>query len=202
MLAQLGDLVAEATTAFDRYDYARALERTEAFFWRFCDHYLELVKNRAYGAAGEAAQVSAQVALQVALSTLLRLFAPFLPFVTEEVWSWWHDGSVHRAPWPDAAAILAMADEGDDLVDRAVLDVAADVLGQVRKAKTEAKRSLRWPVVRVEVRDTVDRLAALAQARADVAATGVIEGLELVELGAGEPATIDTELAPEEPAAD
>src|SRR5205085_10108453 len=144
MLWQLAHLVDDATAAFDDYDYARALERTEAFFWSFCDDYLELVKGRAYGTQGDEGAASANRALTLALSTLLRLFAPILPYVTEEVWSWWQDGSVHRASWPEAAQVPT---EGEPLV----LQVAADVLAEVRKAKTEAKKSLRAEVTSATV---------------------------------------------------
>ena len=100
VLAQLADVVEQATKAFESYDYARALQITESFFWHFTDDYVELIKDRAYGARGEAEQASVLAALATSLDTLLRLFAPFLPFATEEVWGWWRTGSVHRAAWP------------------------------------------------------------------------------------------------------
>jgi len=185
MLAALADLVTASTGAFDRFDYARALERTEAFFWSFCDDYLELVKNRAYGADGDAGQASARAALGLALQTQLQLFAPFLPFVTEEVWSWWREGSIHRSSWPDADELRAAAgadaaDAGDEPVPE-VLAVAAAVLGEVRRAKSEAKRSMRSPVASVTVTDTTDRLALLALAVADVRSAGNVASLETVE---------------------
>jgi valyl-tRNA synthetase len=199
MLAELADLVDAATEAFEGYDYARALERTERFFWHFCDDYLELVKQRAYGAAGEAGAQSARAALAPALSTILRLFAPHLPYVTEEVWSWWQDGSVHRARWPDGAWLTAAATADHGKVreqpgDRPALvyAMASDVIGEVRKAKSEARRSMRTEVSRAVVRDTADRLAALDAARDDVAAAGRIAQLVTEP---GESFTVDVELA-------
>jgi valyl-tRNA synthetase len=173
LLVGLARLVTEATAAFEAYDYARALERTETFFWSFTDNYVELVKGRAYGAHGEAAAASAQATLDVAIETLLTLFAPFLPFATEEVWSWWKEGSVHRAPWPDPEAITRLAADGDP----AVYQVAVEVTSDIRRAKTEAKRSLRTEVSNVVVTDTAERVAALSAAAADVTEAGRVADL-------------------------
>jgi valyl-tRNA synthetase len=192
MLASLADLVDEATAAFDRFDYARALERTETFFWSFCDDHLELVKNRAYDEAGTAATVSAQTALRLALATLLKLFAPIVPFVTEEVWSWWQQGSIHRSAWPDAAELRIRAGTN---ADPEALAVAADVIGAVRKAKSEARRSMRTPVTKVEVTDTEARLALLAQVASDIRAAGHVETLVTAP---GRDLAVKVELAPEE----
>jgi len=154
MIRSLAALVEESTEAFEDYDYARVLQRTESFFWRFCDDYLELVKGRRYGEHGGDAAGSANAALVAALSTLLRLFAPFLPFVTEEVWSWWRDGSVHVAAWPTGAELLALvADHSEptrQLDDRAY-QWATDVLFEVRKQRSEAKQPLKVPVTSVSI---------------------------------------------------
>ncbi len=196
LLARLSAVVDEATTAFEGFDYARALERTEAFFWAFCDDYLELVKTRAYGEGADAstatATASARASLALALSVQLRLFAPVLPFVTEEVWSWWQVGSVHRAAWPSPAELAASV--GDD-ADPAVLDVAAEVLGAVRRAKTSAKRSMRSGVARLTVTDTPARLALLAAGRADLVDAGGVAELVAVE---GDGFDVDVELAAED----
>ncbi|MFI6534226.1 valine--tRNA ligase [Nonomuraea sp. NPDC050547] len=175
MLAALDEAVGEAGRAFESYDHTRALEVAERFFWSFCDDYLELVKARAY--EGDA---SAIVALRRALETQLRLFAPFLPFVTEEVWSWWREGSVHRAAWPQAAPGAG---------DPAVLTVASEILRRVRKAKSEAKQSMRAEVSRLTV--TGPEVALVRLAQDDLCGAGNVE--EFV-LEPGESLTVEVEL--------
>jgi valyl-tRNA synthetase len=172
-------VVQEATASFESYEYNRVLEVTEFFFWKFCDDYLELVKTRAYGRDEPSA--SARSTLAAALSTFQRLFAPFLPFVTEEAWSWWQTGSVHRASWPAAQPLLDAARGGDSLM----LEVAAEALSAVRKVKTAANLSLRTEVATVTVVDTEARIQALGTAERDVREAGRIE--ELI-LSVGEPA--------------
>ena len=142
----------EATDAFEAYDYARVLQRTETFFWRFCDDYLELVKGRRYGEQGREGAGSANAALTAALSVLLRLFAPFLPFVTEEVWSWWQDGSIHVAPWPTAGEIESLVADNSEATrqaDQTAYDWATEVLFEVRKQRSEAKQPLKVPITKV-----------------------------------------------------
>jgi valyl-tRNA synthetase len=185
MLAALAAVVDEATLAFEAYEPAHALEVTEAFFWTFCDDYLELVKGRAYGEAGPAGQASAVGALRLALRTLLPLFAPVLPFVTEEIWSWWRPGSVHRAPWPEGGRLRAAT--GVERPSPLALDVAAGVLAEVRRAKTLAKRSLRTQVATVAVSGLPERLAVLAEVADDLRRAG-----RIADLSIGPPAEVAT----------
>jgi valyl-tRNA synthetase len=183
MLTELARLVQEATRQFEEYDYAIALERTERWFWFLCDDYLELVKSRRYGAMGDEAAGSANSALVIALSTILKLFAPFLPFVTEEVWSWWREGSIHRASWPTPSEVLAAIEGTADEAGVLALQRAALVLGEVRRTKSEGKRPLSTPVAHVRVQDTGAHLAALRTAEADVRSAGFVQELDLVEGG-------------------
>jgi len=177
LLLDLAAVVDEASASFGAYDYARALERTERFFWGFCDDYVELVKQRAYGARGDDGAASACAALALALDTLLRLFAPHLPFVTEEVWSWWREGSVHTSQWPAAEPLRVAGADGVP----GVYAVAADVVGAVRKAKTESKRSLRTEASRIVVHDTSERLESLRPAVDDVREAARAREIDLVE---------------------
>ncbi len=210
LLAQLAALVRDATRAFDGFDYARALEVTERFFWQFTDDYVELAKGRAYGSQGDAAQASASNTLTIALDVLLRLFAPFMPFVTEEVWSWYRGegaGSVHRASWPStdewitSGALAATNGAASDGSATLVLEAASAVLRDVRRAKSEAKRSIRTAATSVVVAETAERLDALKEAQADLRDAGHIGELLLVPHDGEEP-TVSVTLEPAQPKTD
>jgi valyl-tRNA synthetase len=183
LLTMVSRLVREATADLEDYNYARVLERAESLFWFFCDNYLELVKSRRYGDHGEAAAASANTALLTALSALLRVFAPFLPFAAEEVWSWWHDESIHRAAWPMAEEIVAPIG-GEDAAGVEALELAAAVLGEIRKKKSEQQRPLKTAVARAAIRVPPGSRARLADVEADLRAAGLIEQLDIQDADA------------------
>ena len=172
LLAGLAEVVRDATRAFDGYNYTRALEFTEAFFWGFCDDYIELIKERAHGARGPVSAASAKATLALALSVQLRLFAPFLPFVTEEVWSWWQEGLVHRSAWPTVDELAARADG-----DPAVLADAAIVLSAMRKAKSEAKVSMRAAIAIAKVSGPLAAIDRVQTSAEDLTAAGNVASL-------------------------
>jgi valyl-tRNA synthetase len=179
-LGRLRSVVEQATAAFERFEFAIALQATEDAFWSFCDDYLELVKTRSYAEEDSPGRRSAIATLQLAMSTFLRLLAPFLPYVTEEVWSWRLAGagrlrSIHTAPWPTASELADPGERGTE----AVFVAASEVLGRIRGAKSEAKKSLRWPVASLDVAASKEDLAALDVVLADVLRAGAAEGAQV-----------------------
>jgi valyl-tRNA synthetase len=130
------------------------------------------VKERAYDES-DPASASARAALACSLHTVLRLLAPFLPYVTEEVWSWWQEGSIHLAEWP-------AGHEGHDGLgvdaDPALLDAVAAALVGIRGAKSQAKVSMRAPLARVEVTGPPALVEAASAAAADLRRAGHVQG--------------------------
>ena len=182
MLIALSDVVKTATNAFDEYDHTKALEVAEKFFWTFTDDYLELVKERAYNADGavtEAEQASATIALRKALHVMLRLFAPFLPFAAEEVWGWWQktSGSIHRAAWPTVDELVTDLDLGN----QGLLELASIAVSGVRKAKTDAKVSMKAAVESAVIEAPSAVLSSLRLLESDLKSVGKIETLSYTE---------------------
>ena len=177
LLSLLAKLITETTDDFESYDYARAIERTETFFWSFCDDYVELVKIRAYGAANEGATDSARATLAIALSVLQRLFAPILPFVTEEVWHWWHETSVHTSPWPTVGELPVL----DGAASGSLYRPVCEVLEAIRREKSSAKVSQRAEVASVLVRAPAAFLDGVRSGEDDLKAAGAVRLLTVEE---------------------
>jgi len=198
MLRQLHAVAVQAEADFERNDYRRALEGTEDFFWKFCDDYVELVKSRAYGEGGD--QASAHLALSLGLSVLQRLFAPFLPFVADEVWSWWQSGSVHRAAYPGQKSELAnllAGLTGEPAHAEDVFELAAEVLRGIRRAKTQRKLSMRAPATRVTIVAPAPAVESLAAAAGDLRLAGAVAELST---STGDELAVDVEFPEAAPA--
>jgi valyl-tRNA synthetase len=182
-LAELSALVARATACFDRFNHAQALQDTETFFWtRFTDTYIELSKVRARDEADPDGRASALATLRLALSVLLRLFAPVLPYVTEEVWSWVYADetgcpSIHRAPWPGAADFAGVAPPADP----ASFEAAVACWRALLKAKADAEVAMGHGVANVVLAANAAMLARLRAGLPDVLAAARVREHELFE---------------------
>ena len=192
MLHRLAGVVDEATAAFEAFDYARVLERTEEFFWWFCDDYVELVKTRGYLSHSEEGAMSARAALRRALSTLQRLLAPLLPFVTEEVWNWWQTGSVHQSQWPTTNELTIGLTSGPN---EELLDAICGAIGVIRRAKTEAKVSQRAVAIEASFVASIDAASAITAGWADIADAGSVEKWSISTADTNE-ITVNVTLAP------
>ena len=183
---EMRTLIETSTKHFESYDYAQALIEIEQRFWDFCDNYLELVKARAYQARDKAEGQSAIATLEWTLKTFLRLLAPFMPYVCEEVWSWrfkgtGKDASVHTTAWPKADEI-APKSEGT----ARVYETASQILLRVRGAKSSQQKSLKWPVQKLRVEGTPEQIKAFESVRADLLEAGQVQLAETGALASGQ----------------
>jgi valyl-tRNA synthetase len=168
------------TEALNDYEYSKALQLAEKFFWDFCDDYLELVKRRKYGSLGAEEAASANTALRTALSVMLRMFAPYLPFVTEEVWSWWQTGSIHKAPWPRRQELTDVLGDTQDAEGMRAYHYASVLLGDIRRVKSAAKVSPKTPVA-VKWSVPFDIAPLIVSVKGDIEAAGVISTFDIEE---------------------
>jgi len=172
MLAALEEVVTGATKAFESFDHTKALELTESFFWNFTDDYLELVKERAYGQNTDpAAQASAVCALRIALLAITKLLAPFIPFATEESWSWWQEGSVHRSNWPEPQELAGFIENQDS----AMLLLASQALIGIRKSKSDEKLSMKAEIQSLTIAAGALDIESLKKIESDLKSVGKIE---------------------------
>ncbi|WP_300767294.1 valine--tRNA ligase [uncultured Bifidobacterium sp.] len=181
VLARLAQVIRDATDGLESYEHSKALEAIETFFWEFCDDYIELAKNRAYGTAdstgsipSDQAVLSARTTLGLVLDVFARLFAPFLPYATEEVWSWMHagEGSVHRAAWPSAEAY----EKASKNADPDVLHYAGEALAALRRLKSEAKVSMKTPILSATLCASPQAATAIRETLGDISEAGRATG--------------------------
>jgi valyl-tRNA synthetase len=181
MLQNLANLVDEATAELENYEYAKALAKIETFFWDFCDNYVEAAKSRRYGDFGPEAAASASTAMRLALSVMLRLLAPYLSFVCDEVWSWTNSGSVHRAKWPERDELIRVS--GTDETARQALIHATEALNAIRKGKADQKVSIGTPVQQVVFQAGAEAIACLKLVERDLKAASRTDAL-ILQVGA------------------
>jgi valyl-tRNA synthetase len=197
LLTALRRLVEDATRALDDYDYARSLQLTETFFWSFCDNYLEMVKSRRYGDHGTEAAGSANATLLCGLSILNRIFAPYLSFAAEEVWSWWQPGSVHAQTWPTVGEIDTLT--APDAEAQAALDRAIEVITEIRRVKSQAQRPAKARIAIARVRADAATMPILQRLEVDLRSAA---GADRIEFGDAEgPLNVELEFVSELPAA-
>jgi valyl-tRNA synthetase len=182
-LAGLRHVVQRATDSFERFNHAQALQETESFFWNhLTDTYLEIAKMRARDEADPVARGSAVATLRLGLSVLLRLFAPVLPYITEEVWSWIFAeetgcDSIHRAPWPGEADFrqVPMPEHPGSF------EIAAACWRAINKAKADASVSMGREVERLEILANATTLEGLGPGLTDVLLAARCRAHDLVE---------------------
>ncbi|MBI4143400.1 valine--tRNA ligase [Candidatus Woesearchaeota archaeon] len=156
VLSKLSKVIKTATENFMNYEYSHTKLATETFFWHtFCDNYLEIIKDRIYNAEqrGKEPRLSAQYGLYQSLLAIIKLMAPIIPFITEELYQMYFkshgkEKSIHLTKWPD----IEMIDEHAERIG----DFVVGVVEFVRKQKTAKQVSLKTPVKRLTIKASIE----------------------------------------------
>jgi valyl-tRNA synthetase len=210
LLGRLHEVVRRATTAMDEYEFAAAKAEVERFFWTdLCDNYLELVKLRLYGGAGNgapaengaageaAARVGAQYVLSQALRAVLKLLAPFMPHITEAIYLQGFAAaegvpSIHVSRWPQAPATW------DDETARRDGEAIVEVVEAVRRWKAERQLGVGAPVGTLRIRTPAAHQAALESALVDLRGVTRAQEIELLPAPDGTPLQVTVQDAQRE----
>lgn len=151
-IGELSKLVDNVTNYYNDYQFAQGLQITEEFFWNtFTDNYLELVKKRVFNSEGDE-KASAVTSLRLGLSVLIRLLAPVLPTITDEIWSWCfaeetNTKSIHDSHWPDENEFMKF----NKSKYSNSLDVVIKAIRSVRQSKTSKGIGLGKPVEKMTI---------------------------------------------------
>ena len=158
-LKELNYTIKEATKDFEGYQYSNAKTDIENFFWKdFADNYVEIVKNRIYNGKGNE-KISAQYTLYNSFLTILKMFAPFIPFITEEIYQEYYKKgqrtepltnspksqinektkSIHLCEWPKSEKKEEKKSETYNLL--------LETIGKIRQEKSIAKKSMKAPII-------------------------------------------------------
>jgi valyl-tRNA synthetase len=154
MLTKLQNTIKQATEHFDKYEYSKVKKVLDEFFWQvLCDNYLEFVKDRLYNPNlyHKGAKNSAQFGLYEAVLNVLKMFAPLMPYITEEVYSLYfkdkeNKESIHISNWPKYNENYV--DKNSEFVG----DLMVDIVQRVRKFKSEKQISLKEDLSKIIIK--------------------------------------------------
>lgn len=174
LVEQMNSLLSKSTEAFEHYDYSTALLQTEELFWKYCDYYIELVKARAYGDEKTSARSSALSTMLHSYKLFLQLFAPFLPYVTEEMWSIFvkDSHSIHTEFWPKHNEVSNQYDN--------YLSSMMNVLDVVRMTKTKAQKNMRWPLAYMKIFGRQEELQKIKAILPDILAASNVNEKDVI----------------------
>ena len=192
----MGETYKKVSEFLENFKYDSALRLVEKTFWSFCDNYIELVKARTYQLKGEPGGISGALTLDCSLYLFLKMFAPFLPYITEEVWSWRYKGesdSIHLSPWEKGSSLTDQVSlpfiqkkdlkKTEDTIQQSeeFLGVVFSILEQVRNQKASQRKSLSSPVENLILKGNFQQIEWFHFCKEDILRAGHIQNIHTIK---------------------